>query len=275
MIDHTSNRILGALIPATAIAGLVFTILAAPAPLAAQCCEDWDEPYICRIELDAMDDGRDGPDSAVRLAARQTLAIDVSAVDQYGRSFPDDEIRYRIEDSDCRSLVQAEAVSPERFTLKAGKTNGTCTLELRVPGNRNLDVALSVTVGDRVATPAPGTAFDRETIVAQRLYRAVLGREASASDAAELARTVNRGRGQIQEWLQYAFQSDEFRREFGSWSEDRLLDRFYRGLLGRAPDAAGTRTYIPLLQRDEYTRVVMSLLDSAEFQKSVREEATR
>ena len=247
--------------------------LATPA-LAAGCCDDWDEPFICRIDLvggDHVVKPRSGGDDwLVRLDPGEAIRVDLRAYDQYGRAFPGAEIRHQFVGDDCQGLIEAEIPDREHFVVRAGSRSGSCTLEFWVPGNRNLDRDIRVEVGgDTVVVPID----TRTGILAERLYRAVLDRSPSAEERRDLAGMI--GRNQTRTWVENAFRSPEFVQNRSRLGTDRLLTDIYEGLLRREPDASGRRTYSSLMARGRYSEVVISILGSEEFRRDMEEELER
>jgi len=103
---------------------------------------------------------------------------------------------------------------------------------------------------------------DVEVIVG-RLYRAVLGRDADPSGLNAMVDNIQRGN--MEPAVQGLFDSSEFRGSRGAGQPDQVLDRLYRGLLNRAPDAAGIRAFLPRIERQQYTSVVFEIMASPEF----------
>ena len=100
--------------------------------------------------------------------------------------------------------------------------------------------------------------------ISSRLYRALLGREVDEDSIRAVVDEVQAGRlrGQIDSIVR----SPEFRSQSAPLGAEALLDQMYEGLLGRPVDPGGTRTYLPRVQRREYATVVLTIVDSREFQ---------
>jgi len=116
------------------------------------------------------------------------------------------------------------------------------------------------------AKDANGVLYTRAQaeFVTQHLYRAIFQRDPDPAGMNTAASEVERGGlGTVIEKL---FQSQEFRQRMSSKSADELLDAFYKGIFGRAPDTAGSRTYFTQLQRREYANVLAKLVTSPEFE---------
>jgi hypothetical protein len=253
-------------IPALAIA---LAIPLAPTPASAShCCEDWDEPFICRLDFVSPDHlvapAREGDPRTLRLAPGKKATVDVKAYDQDGKAFPGGEIRYQFPEDDCRGLVEAQILSREQFEVRAGQRSGACDLHFWVPGNRNLETTFRVEVGSVAAVG------HRETIVARRLYQAILGREPSRDETRDLAGVIQRR--ETRAWVDSAFRSAEFQRNRASMGSGHLLQSFYQGLLGREPDPEGIQAYTPLLRGRRYAEIVMQILDSPELRASIEGE---
>jgi hypothetical protein len=100
--------------------------------------------------------------------------------------------------------------------------------------------------------------------IAARLYRGILGREADPGGMAGAAAEIQRGNlpGQIDSMLQ----SPEFRQRQRDLNPTQLLDQFFQGMLGRRPDNSAVSGYLPQMRARQYAAVLMSIVDSDEFQ---------
>ncbi len=103
--------------------------------------------------------------------------------------------------------------------------------------------------------------------VAQRLYRALLARSVDEDSVRAAVDEIQEGRLRAQ--VDSMLRSPEFRRKAAELSPEALLAQIYDGLLGRPIDPGGTRTYLPKVQRREYTAVVLAIVDSREFRRQV------
>jgi hypothetical protein len=101
--------------------------------------------------------------------------------------------------------------------------------------------------------------------IAERLYKAILGRDGDAGGLDGATAAIQRGdlNGQIQGM----FNSEEFRNGSRNKRAADLVDQFYRGLLGRAPDRSGMDAFLPRVERREYAGVISEMLGSEEFRK--------
>jgi hypothetical protein len=242
----------------------------AVAPATAQdCCDDWDEPFICHLEVThGADASRPGDDvDVVELRSGEKADLRITAFDQRGRVYPGDEIRYNVVDAgDCGRLVSWDAVSSQVLRVHARGRDGSCELTLRVPGNRNLDQRLQIYV-DRRAPSEPAGAESEAHEVAERLYLAVLGREADARGLADAVAAIRAGRTEAV--VSDMFRSREFAEKRSNLDARQLLDSLYRGLLGRPSDDVAERTFLARLVRNQRVDVVMGILASDEFRDDV------
>jgi hypothetical protein len=128
-------------------------------------------------------------------------------------------------------------------------------------------------IGRSTPTPAEqevalGAYSDAEaSVIATRLYRALLGRE---PDAAGLAGTISevragRGRQRIEEIVSSA----EFASHNNPLSPEAILEQFYRGLLGRSVDAAGVSGRIQNFRDKRYAAEAISIIQSQEFRSQL------
>jgi len=96
------------------------------------------------------------------------------------------------------------------------------------------------------------------------LYEAILGRAPDPSGTASFAARTRDipGTSQVAAEL---LGSPEFAARRARVGTGALLDGFYRGLLGRPADPSGRATFLPMIERGEYQRVIDGLLFSGEM----------
>jgi hypothetical protein len=121
------------------------------------------------------------------------------------------------------------------------------------------------TWNDAISSIRPVSTSSAESAeqTAQRLYRAVLGRDADAEGLRNAAEYVSRG--QIAGLIRGLTQSNEYRSLRASRSAAELLDQMYRALLGRPADTTGRRAYLAAIERGEDAQVIADLLASDEY----------
>jgi hypothetical protein len=256
---------------------LVFPLLLAaafvPAPAHAQeCGAGWTEPVVCEVELALYrPDDRRGErftGGTLRLATRTEIALEAVAVDQDGRRFPDDRFVYSVLPSRyCEELLTVEELEDGAVRLKTGSATGDCELLFQVANNLNLDRRIRVEV-ERARRD--GFALTEAEILATWLYRGVLGREPEPSGLQAAAVQIQRG--ELGSLVRSFVASPEFQNRRGKVSAAALLESFYQGLLGRAPDTAGVRTYLDDVERGDYDDVLWALLQSDELEERLDEE---
>lgn len=246
----------------------------APAARAQVDLDDWDDPVAARTVLSLPDEGRVEGDT-LYLPTGERFELEVHATDQFGRAFPQDRFRFEFNfRRDCGGLVELVDASDDGVTLETSRGAGTCDVLLWVPGNMNLDRQLHVVVG-RAAVAAPATDGEpvidtRDELVAASIFRALLDREPDSDWLASAAIQV--GRGDTRAPLRAVLASPEFAQRRASVPTQELLGDLYRGLLGREPDADGTRTYWDEVQEGRFEEVVDIMLRSAEFQQRLARE---
>ena len=103
--------------------------------------------------------------------------------------------------------------------------------------------------------------------VAQRLYRSLLARNVDEDSVRAAVDEIQEGRLRAQ--VDSMVRSPEFRGKAAELGPEALLAQIYDGLLGRPIDPGGTRTYMPRIQRREYTAVVLTIVDSREFRRQL------
>ena len=110
----------------------------------------------------------------------------------------------------------------------------------------------------------PQMTHEQSEYVAERLYRAVLGREPDEGGLRNASSEILFGNlERLVNSLLYSSEGRALR-----LTPEQRLDQIYRGLLGRSPDA-GARSYLPQLQQGRTADVVLDILESEEFIRSL------
>lgn len=249
-------------------AGLGLLSVAAPAA-AQRCCDDWSQPYVCEVEIWVYHPGLRGarlePAAPLPIVAGEYVDLELRALDQRGRTFSRERLGLGVEpDRACRDLLKIEEGGPGRYRISSKGERGRCELRLWIPGNLHLEWSLYPVVGPRFAR-----GFDRAEAeeVTRRLYAALLGREPDPTGMTNSTGDLQRGR--LPELVDSMLRSHEFWSKASAMSAAAQLERMYQGLLGRAPDSSGARTYLPMLERREHLTVVLELLQSEEFEEAL------
>lgn len=259
-------------LPCTFLLAVTLAASTPATPLAAQGCgADWDRPVVCGVELSAAVDGSHRSVSldgrSVTLPTRSRIELSADPYDQWGRRFPPERFELRVDlERSCEDLVAIERQElgygrGEQLVLETGSRTGACEILLWVPGNLNLDRPLRIEVSrDR----SGGYTRAEAELLALWLFQAVLGREPDADGLR--ASTMEIQRGEIRSQVEAMVRSPEFRKRRADLPAEELLESAYRGLLGRAPDTAGVRTYLPRVRRGDFAGVVLTLLGSEELE---------
>ena len=248
-----------------AAAWLAASAAAAPAT-AQQCPASGSKAMVCEVRVFVASPGQRFQqldlDRALRLSAGERFELAVEARDQYGREFPEERMRYGLEfDRDCRDLLSIEEDEDQgRFEIRAGARRGSCDLWLWVPGNLNLEWPLRVEVAGLSRDNL--SRFQAERI-ADRLYRAILGREPDEAGLRSAAADIQRG--ELEDVADGMLRSDEFRRNRAGLPPRELLESFYRGLFSREPDSSGLRNYLDDIERGRHRDVIRAMIASEEF----------
>jgi len=131
-------------------------------------------------------------------------------------------------------------------------------------------VAVSATLVDARAQfgrarTAPADTYTKADalFVVQRLYRATLAREGDARGV-ELA-VAELERGNLQKLIDSQVTSQEFLRTTNRLEAPAILEQFYRGLLNRGVDPAGTGAFLQRIRQRQYTSVLLEMVRSPEF----------
>lgn len=264
----------------TTVAVLALLVVAAASPAAAQCnLSRWTEPVACQVELELHGGGSVEGDT-LHLPADQTVELHAAPLDQRGRAFPADRFRFEFDfDRDCNGVVELAGASDQGVTLRTGRGAGSCDVLLWIPGNMNLDRELRVEVGRTRAPQAAlrpgggdqtGAIDTRQELVAASLFRGIMGREPDRRWLDSAAEQVRQG--ETRDQIESLLRSPEFNQRRRSVPPDEILRDFYQGLLGRAPDQAGARTYLGDIRDGDYEEVILDILGSDEFDQRVERE---
>lgn len=105
------------------------------------------------------------------------------------------------------------------------------------------------------------------TLMGTRLFQAILGRDASGTDARDAAGQIQRGALEAQ--IEAMLASPEFREKSAGRAPSDLLDQFYRGLLGRAAGDDGQRAWGGDMRQRKYADVIWGIATSPEFESKV------
>lgn len=198
------------------------------------------------------------------LANGEQLVIAVTPIDQNGRRFPLNRFQLDVEPAaNCRGRVEAEWTSGE-LRVRGGTSRGPCTMAVWVPGNLNLDYTLTFDVGGLGVT---NYTRQQASAIITRLYRAVLQR--NPDEASVRTATAEVERGTIANQIESLVRSAEFQQLRQQQSDLELLTAFYQGLLNRDPDGGGLRQYLGEIGRGRHAQVIMTLVQSEEFERSL------
>lgn len=226
-----------------------------------------DRPIVVTVDFELKRSGeRDrelNPSRPVPLAIGERLAIAATPIDQNGRRFPLD--RFRLDTApgaDCRGRVDVSDWSSGELRVRAGSSRGRCTVAVWVPGNLNLDYTLTFEVGGLGVTN-----YSRQQAgdIVGRLYRAILQRRVDEPSNRTAIAEVQAGH--IQSQVESMIASGEFQQLRGQQSPADLLTAFYQGLFDREPDSPGLQQYLGELGRGRHAQVIMSLVQSEEFER--------
>ncbi len=246
-------------------------ILAVTVPAQAQRGGRRERPRPFVVEVDftlersGERDRRLNFDRPLSLAAGERVVIVITPVDQNGRRFPLDRFRLDTESGrDCRGRVQVSESSNGEVRVRAGKNRGRCTVSLWVPGNLNLEYALTFDVGGLSLT---NYSQRQSREIVERLFRAILQRDVDQGSRREARVEVQRGR--LENQVQSMVTSSEFRELRRQQSDADLVIAFYKGMLNREPDGRGLRQYLNDITRGQYAKAIMNLVQSEEFERGL------
>lgn len=235
-------------------------------PGGAQECGSWREPVLCQSELQAYGADRRwsrlDPGQRLQLAPRAGIELEIRGRDQIGRTFPQNRLQLAFDARDCGAYLDVEDRGEGRIRIAARTSTGSCRLEIWVPGNLNHAWRLDVEV---TSSARSGYDVAEATMIVNGLYRALLARDPDDSSLGSAVSEVQRGN--LEPQVEAMTRSAEFQRARGGLDAAAVLDRMYQGLLGRPLDGAGSRDYLPRIQRADYAGVVLSLLRSEEFER--------
>ncbi len=254
---------------------LTLVLFAAPVARAQSAAQTdlsrWTQPVVAGILLHVAGEGAAHGDD-LHLPIHQRITIEAVAVDQHGRTYPQERFRFAFElDPSCRGLVELKGISRGTITLETGRRNGSCEALYSVPTNMNLDRHLRIQVGEE-SRPGdsrwqPLAVDSDEEQVALSLYRAILDRDPDPKWLAAAADEIRREG--TRHLVHSLLNAPGFIEHRGRLKPEELLADFYRGLLGRDLDASGLSTYGKAMRRARYEVVIHQILASDEFRRRV------
>ena len=250
------------------VATFLVIIQALSVPLRAQTANiRSDRPIVVNVDFTLTRSGeRDRELNVTRplqLASGERLTIAAAPIDQNGRRFPLDRFRLDVDPAaDCRGRVDVSASSSGELRVQAGSSRGSCRVAVWVPGNLNLEYTLNFEVGGLGVTN-----YSRQQAgdIVDRLYRAMLQRSVDEASSRTAIAEVQRGR--LESQVESMIASSEFQQLRQQQSPVDLLTAFYQGLFDREPDSGGLRQYLGEVERSRYAQVIMSLVQSEEFER--------
>lgn len=256
---------------ASLIAALLIPVVAGSAA-AQRAPSDWSRPVVVAVELSAALEGErrsvpvDGRTLELPTRARVELVAD--PIDQWGSRFPLDRFDLRVEvDRYCNDLVSISRRDEGRLIMETGSRTGSCDVLFWVPGNLNLDREIRIEVERSRRT---GFSRAESEVLARWLFQGILGRDVDYDGMRASASEIQRG--ELRSQVDAMVRSPEFRQRRAGLPAEELLDDVYQGILGRLPDTAGVRSYLPRVRRGDLAGVVMTLLSSEEFEERLDRE---
>jgi len=117
--------------------------------------------------------------------------------------------------------------------------------------------------GDEDEDDEPAYTRRQARYISNRLYRALLERDVDPDSVRAMVEEVEEGK--VRDQISSILRSSEFRRRQADLTAEAMLEQIYQGLLGRAVDAGGRRTYVSRVERRDYAGVVLAIIDSSEF----------
>jgi hypothetical protein len=262
---------------------------ALPAAARSVCC-DGKQPMLCKIRyrIGPLRDMKVLTESDVSLDVGENVVLEAEGWDSKKRKFPNDHVYMGYEvGNDCHGKLEVDRLNNRTFRLRAGDTVGRCTLHLWAAGNENLHEQFNIriaasTSGSASPRPMPGDPASLDTsrpkaqlnaeAIVKRLYKAVLRREPSPDELQTAAQAVRQGN--LPKLAENMVRSPEFRNSLRQRSARTLLDDFYRGLLGRPPDA-GASGHLRNLEAGRTYEVLMAILRSDEFREVIQRDTAR
>lgn len=277
MLRSTSRRIIEgtqlvlAVTPATTFLIALLTVATGPAA-AQRSVSEWSRPVVVAVELSAALEGErrsvpvDG--RTLELPTRSRIELLADPYDQWGGRFPLDRFDLRVEvDRYCNDLVSISRRDEGRLILETGSRTGSCDVLFWVPGNLNLDRELRIEVEQGRRS---GYSRAESELIARWLFQGILGRDVDYNGMRASAAEIQRG--ELRSQVDAMVRSPEFRQRRAGLPAEKLLDDAYQGLLGRLPDTAGVRSYLPRVRRGDLAGVVMTLVTSEEFETRLDRE---
>lgn len=250
--------------PRILIACLIGLAVTWALPAEAQDCGSWREPVLCQGRLQIR-----GPETfwqdfdpsrGLQLEPGTSIEIELTGRDQFGRTFPAGRLALDFDDRDCDRYLNVEDQGEGRLRIETG-LEGRCRLDVWVPGNLNFAWRLELEIA---RGPRTGYSEREARFIAERLFRALLGREGDAAGVS--AATAEIARGNLESQIRAMLRSEEFNSKLARVDMRGLLEQFYQGLLGRTLDSVGVRTFEEDMSRRRWTEVLLSIIRSQEFE---------
>jgi hypothetical protein len=121
--------------------------------------------------------------------------------------------------------------------------------------------------------PGAAGAFSQaeSVVVAERLFRATVNRDADARGVAQAAAEVQKGN--LTQQVNSMVASPEFRQVIADKTPAQILEQFYSGMLKRQPDRAGIDAFTPRIAARQYGAVLLEMANSPEFRSSLSSTA--
>lgn len=126
--------------------------------------------------------------------------------------------------------------------------------------------SLPLVPGVPLMAAAPQAQNAQNDAYANRIYKALLGRDADAAGLKDTSADIGRGRTRAR--VDSIVASQEFRQKVAAMTPEQVLNQIYMGLLDRAPDA-NSGGWLDQIKRKRYTDVIMGITGSQEFRNVI------
>ncbi|WP_339109635.1 DUF4214 domain-containing protein [Thioclava sp. GXIMD4216] len=141
-------------------------------------------------------------------------------------------------------------------------------------GGRGADTLLGGEGNDLLLGEIEEGKFDTASAQVVRLFQATLDRAPNAEGHLDWTAQILSGEKTLTEVAQGFVDSAEFQDTYGELNDTQFVTQLYQNVLGRAPDAAGLKSWTTYLAQDGTTRadVVVGFSESTEFSRAMQSE---
>jgi hypothetical protein len=109
--------------------------------------------------------------------------------------------------------------------------------------------------------------------IVDSVYKALLNRSADPASVPGAVSEIQKGN--LKSWVDSLVASPEFKKAESGKSSADMLNQIYQGMLGRDADDKGRQAFLTEVGRKQYSDVIASMVDSAEYKTILNKVAAR